>query len=203
MVAKGLASIWISGIDVLYVSSLSPADGTIEVGSTLVGVPLVYRENVFQLLVAHLPDSGIDILIAVDTIEIVEIHLVCLLSLPAVQAEFIHHFVCEEAGLDGGITDSLGRNGCCHYGSHDHCQNYSFHNSYSLKGYYSYYQFLNQRGFRSLEFGGKDTAILWCGKGRISNWIVDFPYDLRGNLRSLLNLVLVLVCVLNVILPLL
>ena len=84
MVAKGLASIWIFGIDVLYVSSLSPADGTIEVGSTLVGVPLVYRENVLLLLVALLPDSGIDILIAVDTIEIVEVHLVCLLSLPSV-----------------------------------------------------------------------------------------------------------------------
>ena len=76
---------------------------------------------------------------AIDAAQIVEVHLVSLLSLPVIQAQFFCHLVCEDACLLDGVIDSLCRNGhahdCCHY----HCHYQSFHNSCSLKGYYSNY----------------------------------------------------------------
>ena len=99
----------ILGVDVVYVGPLSPADWMVEVGGIPVVFPLVGSENVLEQMVAGFPDLSIDILIALDAIEIIEVHLVCLFSLPAVQAEFLHHLVCEDASLNDGVVNSLGR----------------------------------------------------------------------------------------------
>lgn len=99
----------ILGVDVVYVGPLSPADWMVKVGSISVVFPLVGCENVLEQMVAGFPDPSIDILIAVDAIEIIEVHLVYLLSLPAVQTEFLHHFFSEDASLNDGVVNSLGR----------------------------------------------------------------------------------------------
>ena len=49
----------------------------------------------------------VDVTIAVDAIEVREVHLVCLLSLPAVQAKLCSHLIGEDASLHGCIVYSL------------------------------------------------------------------------------------------------
>ena len=136
---KSMTCIWISCIDVMYVCSLFPADWLVEIACFLVELPLWRAENTLKLGVALVPIMGVDITVAIDAAQIVEVRLISLLSLPVIQTLFFCHLVCEDACLLDGVIDSLCRNGHTHDGRHYHCHYQSFHNSCSLKGYYSNY----------------------------------------------------------------
>lgn len=94
---KSMTCIWVSGIDVMYVCSLFPADWLVEIACFLVELPLWRAENTLKLGVALVPILWVDIVVAIDTAQIVEVHLVSLLSLPIIQAQFFCHLVCEDA----------------------------------------------------------------------------------------------------------
>ena len=82
-----------------------PADRAIEIVGVLESLPLSGGHYALELLVAVMPAVGINVAIASDAIEIIEIDVQDAVALGAAQSQFYHHLICDK--IMGMLLDAV------------------------------------------------------------------------------------------------
>lgn len=137
--------LWILGVNMVNIHMILPADRAIEIVRVLESLPLSGGHHALELLVAVMPAVGIDVAIASDAIEIIEIDVQDAVALGAAQSQFHHHLICDKTGFCLNICQSLSIHRCNHHPYCYHVIIILFITIFSLKGYYCIYLFLVQR----------------------------------------------------------
>ena len=78
--------LWILGVNMVNIHMILPADRAIEIVRVLESLPLSGGHHALELLVAVMPAVGIDVAIAADAIEIIEIDVQDAVALNAAQS---------------------------------------------------------------------------------------------------------------------
>ena len=78
--------LWILGVNMVNIHMILPADRAIEIVRVLESLPLSGGHHALELLVAVMPAVGIDVAIALDAIEIIEIDVQDAVALNAAQS---------------------------------------------------------------------------------------------------------------------
>ena len=78
--------LWILGVNMVNIHMILPADRAIEIVRVLESLPLSGGHHALELLVAVMPAVGIDVAIASDAIEIIEIDVQDAVALNAAQS---------------------------------------------------------------------------------------------------------------------
>ena len=78
--------LWILGINMVNIHMILPADRAIEIVRVLESLPLSGGHHALELLVAVMPAVGINVAIAADAIEIIEIDVQDAVALNAAQS---------------------------------------------------------------------------------------------------------------------
>ena len=94
-----IVTIGIAGIDAEVPETVAPVEGAIEVGGVQECPVLPVEQYIAQIEVAMLPVEPIEVVIVVDTHEVVEVDLVCCLILLFGEVELVGHLVGEEQSL--------------------------------------------------------------------------------------------------------
>ena len=126
--------LWILGVNMVNIHMILPADRAIEIVRVLESLPLSGGHHALELLVAVMPAVGIDVAIALDAIEIIEIDVQDAVALNAAQSQFHHHLICDKTGFCLNICQSLSIHRCNHHPYCYQCHNHSFHNDLLFKG---------------------------------------------------------------------
>ena len=79
--------LWILGVNMVNIHMIIPADRAIEIVRVLESLPLSGGHHALELLVAVMPAVGIDVAIALDAIEIIEIDVQDAVALNAAQSD--------------------------------------------------------------------------------------------------------------------
>ena len=124
----------ILGVNMVNIHMILPADRAIEIVGVLESLPLSGGHHALELLVAVMPAVGIDVAIAADAIEIIEIDVQDAVALGAAQSQFHHHLICDKTGFCLNICQSLSIHRCNHHPYCYQCHNHSFHNYLLFKG---------------------------------------------------------------------
>ena len=166
--------LWILGVNMVNIHMILPADRAIEIVRVLESLPLSGGHHALELLVAVMPAVGIDVAIASDAIEIIEIDVQDAVALGAAQSQFHHHLICDKTGFCLNICQSLSIHRCNHHPYCYQCHNHSFHNYLLFKG-------LLLHLFIS---GAKIGRIAENNKGKTINQRMIFPKSIGGNSRN-------------------
>ena len=166
--------LWILGVNMVNIHMILPADRSIEIVRVLESLPLSGGHHALELLVAVMPAVGIDVAIALDAIEIIEIDVQDAVALNAAQSQFHHHLICDKTGFCLDIRQSLSIHRCNHHPYCYQCHNHSFHNDLLFKG-------LLLHLFIS---GAKIERIAEKSKGKTINQRMIFPKSIGGNSRN-------------------
>ena len=126
--------LWILGINMVNIHMILPADRAIEIVRVLESLPLSGGHHALELLVAVMPAVGINVAIAADAIEIIEVDVQDAVALNAAQSQFHHHLICDKTGFCLNICQSLSIHRCNHHPYCYQCHNHSFHNDLLFKG---------------------------------------------------------------------
>ena len=126
--------LWILGVNMVNIHMILPADRAIEIVRVLESLPLSGGHHALELLVAVMPAVGINVAIAADAIEIIEIDVQDAVALNAAQSQFHHHLICDKTGFCLNICQSLSIHRCNHHPYCYQCHNHSFHNDLLFKG---------------------------------------------------------------------
>src|SRR5574344_1267875 len=126
--------LWILGVNMVNIHMILPADRAIEIVGVLKFLPLSGGHHALELLVAIMPAVGIDVAIAADAIEVIEIDVQDAVALGAAQSQFHHHLICDKTGFCLNICQSLSIHRCYHHPYCYQCHNNSFHNYLLFKG---------------------------------------------------------------------
>ena len=124
----------ILGVNMVNIHMILPADRAIEIVGVLESLPLSGGHYALELLVAVMPAVGINVAIASDAIEIIEIDVQDAVALGAAQSQFHHHLICDKTGFCLNICQSLSIHRCNHHPYCYQCHNHSFHNYLLFKG---------------------------------------------------------------------
>ena len=136
--------LWILGVNMVNIHMILPADRAIEIVRVLESLPLSGGHHALELLVAVMPAVGIDVAIASDAIEIIEIDVQDAVALGAAQSQFHHHLICDKTGFCLNICQSLSIHRCNHHPYCYQCHNHSFHNYLLFKGLLLYLFYLKR-----------------------------------------------------------
>ena len=166
--------LWILGVNMVNIHMILPADRAIEIVRVLESLPLSGGHHALELLVAVMPAVGIDVAIALDAIEIIEIDVQDAVALNAAQSQFHHHLICDKTGFCLNICQSLSIHRYYHHPCCNQCHNHSFHNDLLFKG-------LLLHLFIS---GAKIERIAEKSKGKTINQRMIFPKSIGGNSRN-------------------
>jgi signal transduction histidine kinase len=166
--------LWILGVNMVNIHMIIPADRAIEIVRVLESLPLSGGHHALELLVAVMPAVGINVAIAADAIEIIEIDVQDAVALNAAQSQFHHHLICDKTGFSLDIRQSLSIHRCYHHPYCYDCHHYSFHNYLLFKG-------LLLHLFIS---GAKIERIAEKSKGKTINQRMIFPKSIGGNSRN-------------------
>ena len=126
--------LWILGVNMVNIHMILPADRAIEIVRVLESLPLSGGHHALELLVAVMPAVGINVAIAADAIEIIEIDVQDAVALGAAQSQFHHHLICDKTSLCLNVCQSLSIHRCNHHPYCYQCHNHSFHNYLLFKG---------------------------------------------------------------------
>ena len=126
--------LWILCVNMVNIHMILPADRAIEIVRVLESLPLSGGHHALELLVAVMPAVGINVAIAADAIEIIEIDVQDAVALNAAQSQFHHHLICDKTGFCLNICQSLSIHRCNHHPYCYQCHNHSFHNYLLFKG---------------------------------------------------------------------
>lgn len=94
-----VVAVRIAGINGKAPVASIPVERTIEVGCIEIQPILPVKKDIFQIQITLRPICPIEVVVRVDTHEIVEVYLVCGLVLFLCEVQFVRHFVREEQSL--------------------------------------------------------------------------------------------------------
>lgn len=101
----------VSPIYMVDVCAVLPADGAVEVVCVAVFAPLSGREIAAHLAVAALPSVGVDVAVAVDTVEVGEVDVEDAVAVARSDTQFGYHLVGNDRGFHPHVCQSLGGDG--------------------------------------------------------------------------------------------
>lgn len=166
--------LWILCVNMVNIHMILPADRAIEIVRVLESLPLSGGHHALELLVAVMPAVGINVAIAADAVEIIEIDVQDAVALNAAQSQFHHHLICDKTGFCLDIRQSLSIHRCYHHPYCYDCHHYSFHNYLLFKGLLLHF-FIS---------GAKIERIAEKSKGKTINLRMIFPKSIGGNSRN-------------------
>ena len=101
----------VSPIYMVDVCAVLPADGAVEVVCVAIFAPLSGREIAAHLAVAALPSVGVDVAVAVDTVEVGEVDVEDAVAVARSDTQFGYHLVGNDRGFHPHVCQSLGGDG--------------------------------------------------------------------------------------------
>lgn len=101
----------VSPIYMVDVCAVLPADGAVEVVCVAIFAPLSGREIAAHLAVAALPSVGVDVAVAVDTVEVGEVDVEDAVAVARSDTQFGYHLVSNDRGFHPHVCQSLGGDG--------------------------------------------------------------------------------------------
>ena len=108
----------IAGVDSEVPVASVPIERTVEVAGCTEGFPLPVEQNVAHIQVATLPVGGIDVVVAGDSHEVIQVDFVGSLVLLVGEVQLVGHLVGEEQGLVACLLVAHCLARCCYY---QHC----------------------------------------------------------------------------------
>lgn len=126
--------LWISGVNMMNIHMILPADRAIEIVGILEFLPLSGGHHALELLVAIMPAVGIDVAVASDAVQVGEVDVQEIVALNVAQSQFYHHLICDKTSFCLNVCQSLSIHRCNHHPCRYDCHNHSFHNYLLFKG---------------------------------------------------------------------
>ncbi len=116
----------VSGVDAEVPVASVPVERAVEVTGFYISAVLPVQKDVAQVQVALSPVCAVQVVIAVDAHQVVEVHLVCCFVLFVGKVQFVSHLVCQEEGLLASLFVAH-----CRCGSYCYCEQ-CYHSYYKL-----------------------------------------------------------------------
>ena len=115
VVEEEIVAVWVAGVDTEVPVAGIPVERTVEIGRGNVCAVLPVEQYVAQVEVALTPVVTIEVVVGIDTHEVVEVYLVGSLILCIAEIKFIRHLVGEEQSLLACLFVAHGFCRNCHY----------------------------------------------------------------------------------------
>ena len=115
VVEEEIVAVWVAGVDTEVPVAGIPVERTVEIGCSNVCAILPVKQYVAQVEVALTPVVTVEVVVCIDTHEVVEVYLVGSLILCIAEIKFIRHLVGEEQSLLACLFVAHGFCRNCHY----------------------------------------------------------------------------------------
>lgn len=115
VVEEEIVAVWVAGVDTEVPVAGIPVERAVEISRGNVCAILPVEQYVAQVEVALTPIVTVEVVVCIDTHEVVEVYLVGSLILCVAEIKFIRHFVGEEQSLLACLFVAHGFCRNCHY----------------------------------------------------------------------------------------
>ena len=113
-----VVAVRIAGVDAEVPVAAVPVEWAVEIAGGTEGLPLPVKQNIAEVQVATLPVGGVDVVVAGDTHQVVEVDFVGGLILRLSQVQLVSHLVRQEEGFVACLFVAHCMARCCY---RQHC----------------------------------------------------------------------------------